>query len=180
MTLWCFLVCPKLTGLFPTARSYSFCTISPQVPCKVTQLRNAPAKLQKLDDSPVVPESTCVVDVNWLFSVACRKISEVERDYRRYLGVNDGYEGTPADVMADVFGEVDDIIAQEASWKVDYCPYVMADDRSVVATVLERSSKTVLTHSFEVVNLNTIYLMRWRRPLRPVRRPRRRSCGRGG
>lgn len=68
-----------------------------------------PVKSQKVTDGLVVPEFTPTVDVNWLPSMAGKTISEVERDYQRYRGVNDGDEDTPTDFPADFVDDLDDI-----------------------------------------------------------------------
>lgn len=56
-----------------------------------------------------MPKLALDVYVGWLLSVACKKISDVEHDYRRYSGVTGGDESLPADVSADVAGDHDDI-----------------------------------------------------------------------
>lgn len=37
-----------------------------------------PVKRQKVDESPVVPVMSPYIDVNWLFAVICKKISNVD------------------------------------------------------------------------------------------------------
>lgn len=71
--------------------------------------RIVPVKRQKDADNPMGTESASAVDVNYHSSVALKTISEVERDDWPwpYHGVNNGDEGMPADVPADVADDRD-------------------------------------------------------------------------
>lgn len=75
--------------------------------------RLAPVKCQKVDNGLVVTLLARFVDVNWLPGVARRTISDVSRDYRRYYGVFNDDWNLPADILAEVVDDLDDIFAQE-------------------------------------------------------------------
>lgn len=54
------------------------------------------------------------VEVNEFPSVARKKISELELDYRQYPYIGNDGAGRPADVPADVVDDRDDVFVQEA------------------------------------------------------------------
>lgn len=107
----------------------------------------------KIDDGPVVPYSAPIADVNWLLSVSIITISKVKRNYRPYRGINDHYEGTPADVPADIVDKLDDIFAQKVLFDENGGTFVTADCRSGIAEALARLSKVVSILSFKLAKL---------------------------
>lgn len=76
-----------------------------------------------------------------------------KREYRRYRGIIDNNRNHPADVLADVADDLDDVFAQEAPWKEDGGSPSIGDDRSVFTTALARLPKTVPRSGFDFSNV---------------------------
>lgn len=76
--------------------------------------KNALVKRQKIDDGPVVSVMKAAIHVNWIAGVACKTISELERDYRRYCGILDNDVGQPADIPGDVVDDLYNVFGQRA------------------------------------------------------------------
>lgn len=73
-----------------------------------------PVERRKVDDGSVVPGFATVLEVNWLSVMKYETISEVERDYWRWFGVNDGHKDPLAEVPDYDVDNPDDIFAQHA------------------------------------------------------------------
>lgn len=65
-------------------------------------------KRQKVNDGPVVRAMVPAIDANWLTSVALKRFSEVNHDYRRYRGIVDNDADQSSNVLADLMDEHDD------------------------------------------------------------------------
>lgn len=88
------------------------------------------------------------MDINWLSGVVRKAISDAPHNYLRYRGVYFGDEGLPADVVADVVDDLDDIFGQGVLCNVDYGSSFTSDDYAVSLTALARISRTVPASSF--------------------------------
>lgn len=95
-----------------------------------------PVKRQKVDDGSVWLFMAPAIDVSWLPGLAPKTISEVERDYRRYRGINDDDSGQFADVSTDVVDDFDDVFAEKLHWEGDDESLFIAGHLSVTATAL--------------------------------------------
>lgn len=112
-----------------------------------------PVKYQNIGGGPVVPIMALALDVSWRSDVMRKTISEVYRDYRRYVGIVDDVARQPADVPSYTADDRDEIFTQEALWDGDGGYSFTAGDCSVIDTALARLSKAVYTLGSDFVNL---------------------------
>lgn len=91
--------------------SYSFAA-SALLGCLAKSI--APVERQKVDEGTGVLVLKPIINLNWLPGLVCKPVYDGELDYRRYGGVVDGEEGLPADVLADVVYDLDNIFTQKA------------------------------------------------------------------
>lgn len=108
---------------------------------------------QTADDGPVVHVVVPALDVIWPAGPARKLFSKVKRDYQWYFGIVGDDAGQPADVLADIVHDNDDVIKQETLCERDGGSFLAAYDRSSVSAALPRLSKTVLTSCFDFASL---------------------------
>lgn len=78
---------------------------------------------------------------------------------------------------ANVVGDLDDVLVQEALSMGDGGSSFTADCGSIVATVFLRLSKTVSSSCLISKNLYKVLSVSWTRRKRPVRKPGRKLSG---
>lgn len=83
--------------------------------------RVAVVKRQKVDDGLVMLFVAPTVDVKYQPNLNYKKISDAQRDYRRYHGVVDEYDGFPGDTLAEVAAGFDNIFSQQGLWEAGGC-----------------------------------------------------------
>lgn len=101
----------------------------------------------------MVPAFGSAVDNNWLTGVACKTITEVERDYQPYRVVSGGDEGPPVDVPSKFVEYLGNIFWQKSPWKDDCGAFSTVNDHSIIFTALVWLPKTVLTSGLDASDL---------------------------
>lgn len=81
------------------------------------------------------------VDFQWLPGTRCKKIFEVQGDYKRYLAVADNDGGFPSEVLTEAVADIDDVFSLEVLWETGGGSSFAGTDYFVIATALNRPSK---------------------------------------
>lgn len=102
-------------------------------------------KRKKNEDGPVMPELERAADLNWVFGVSCKTVSEVELDYWWYPFVTVCDVSPPGDILADVVDDFDDIFPQKALWEGNRGSSFMTSNRWFITTALAAPSKAAPT-----------------------------------